>query len=566
MSFLPLLLSAQSLALSSHALAPAPLRASMTSHRGCFGTASVPSDAEDEAAMMPWAATSPALTSARPYRAELRRRAIEGLTQLSDASRESLRHERAALFSLSERKLIVPVVVALLSLTHRRVGLRSAALVFLAARLATASLVSDPDPRQLIAWPSALRAGLRASTLSLEAAGLLALALLFGVSSACATAELGARALLSSAAELARHGAEHEVDWRASPVAMWSEVASGVRRASSGLRARLSELPPSSPNQTAGGAASEAASEAAAAADGASASLTSRGSAAERSVVGEPLEEALLDGTKNQQAEGAEAAAQLAVGGVGGATPPPSFTTPSARPAAIPSSPDAARSLHASSALRAKGRAGGGNAGGGGIAGGGGNAGGALVDSESVRGSSFAEGVVGAAAAGVERAAEADLRALARLAAVQSALQLLLAAAAAVWALETAFVLSLSLGQHTRLLLLATASAARRKWQSAAPATVGIVSSLPRSSQLASTAGPSRPSPLAPLAPQPLASQSLNLSPLSTSRPSRSLDLSTSQPLNLSTSRSLNLSTSRPSPLDSVGARVAGLCSSTEVA
>ena len=69
----------------------------------------------------------------------------------------SLEHERTLLLSHSQRSLLVPAVVSLVSLTHRRIGLRRAVLVFLATRLVVASRTLTPDPRQVVPWPVASR-------------------------------------------------------------------------------------------------------------------------------------------------------------------------------------------------------------------------------------------------------------------------------------------------------------------------------------------------------------------------------------------------------------------------
>lgn len=144
----------------------------------------------------------PALELARPAREVLRERAITYLEGMAAPSADALYREREVLTARSQRRLLVPIALSLLSLTQRRVGARLAPLVFFVARLATASMAKQPDPSVLVPWAQAARAGLRTATLSLEAVGLAAFSLLLAGCAACAAAELGARALVFRAVAL----------------------------------------------------------------------------------------------------------------------------------------------------------------------------------------------------------------------------------------------------------------------------------------------------------------------------------------------------------------------------
>ena len=154
-----------------------------------------------------------ALAIPRPHRSSLRHAALDSLDRLAGASSDALKIERLALSSRSERKMLAPAMLAALAmLLNRRVGVRAAVGIFFTLRLASALLVRrHPDPLELVPAPVASRAAIRSMTLALEACGLLSFSALLGACAACAAAELGARALLTSLAQLALWLASDEV-------------------------------------------------------------------------------------------------------------------------------------------------------------------------------------------------------------------------------------------------------------------------------------------------------------------------------------------------------------------
>ena len=175
----------------------------------------------------------------RPLRDDLRQRTIDTISTLHAPAKAALARERTL---LSQRRILVPVVISALAPLHR-LGRSPArvALVFFLARLCTAALTQEPDPRELVPWDTTARAALRAGTLGLEASGLGLLAVLLSLAAASAGAELGVRILVARLAAALEEPPQLELaTLKQAPAALWtaasgavSSVAERVRTANS---------------------------------------------------------------------------------------------------------------------------------------------------------------------------------------------------------------------------------------------------------------------------------------------------------------------------------------------
>jgi hypothetical protein len=377
----------------------------------------------------PLLASSSALTLPRLHRATLRQHALRGLEELSLTSSAALERERVAIVSGDGRITLLPALVAAASLWHARVGLRVAFMIFAVSRLASAMVVGQPDAHELIPAQTAARAALRSTTLALEAGGLLSLACLLAGCSACAACELGARAAIVRAESAVRHGRDNP------------ELP--------GLRDALNDAIASAKSLRVADAWESARSLAV--------DVGQRGSRTIR----RQLSGALLGANASVAPTNATAAPAAAP-----AAPSNATAAPADDATAVPAvAPRPASSVHTVQRRLL-----------GGI---GGGIGGPVLDRKADAAAEAAE------AAGVRwcapsTVASLELVGLMRQAAMQSALHTLLALAAALWALEAAFLLSLALGQRAQLALAAAVSAARER---AVPATRQVLSDLPRSTE-----------------------------------------------------------------------------------
>eukprot|EP00966_Prymnesium_polylepis_P143514 3313075-Prymnesium_polylepis.1 len=136
----------------------------------------------------------------RPYRADLRRVAVDTLDELRAPTSAALAHERATLLTRRERGLLYAATAAALSLSHRRVGIPAAFAIFIAARLGTSLLYSRPDPRSIVAPNEVDVAAEQVGALSADAALLGALTLAFGGCAVSASVEWAARLATGRAA------------------------------------------------------------------------------------------------------------------------------------------------------------------------------------------------------------------------------------------------------------------------------------------------------------------------------------------------------------------------------
>ena len=177
--------------------------------------------------------TSPAFGADRPFRATLRRRALNTISELDRPASAALEREKHSLLARSERGLLLPAAGASLALAgSKSVGPRLAGLIFFAGRLVTAAIARRPssDPRVLVAWPNATRAALRCVSLSAESASLLALSLALALAAASAAAELAVRGVMGRAHVLLAPGGDGE------PARLRALDASGANAAWSRLR------------------------------------------------------------------------------------------------------------------------------------------------------------------------------------------------------------------------------------------------------------------------------------------------------------------------------------------
>ena len=443
-----------------------------------------------------------ALAIPRPHRSSLRHAALDSLDRLAGATSDALKIERLALSSRSERKMLAPAMLtALALLLNRRVGVRSAVGLFFTLRLASALLVRrHPDPLELVPAPVASRAALRSMTLALEACGLLSFSALLGACAACAAVELGARALLTSLAQLALWLASDEVAlgtrletlrvsvvaeeaWRR-PLRTSRALAEGASALGALVMQRLRSLSAAA-NRT--GDANRTDSAAAAGVDGigviastsaanASASAANASANALHAVRSEAHGSAVADAAALPDADAAVDA------------PTPMHASPKGQPAEgehgwmaegeqgwmararrlWPLDGKGARETAASDEAAAASAA---------------SAADAAADAAAASAATVGVGAVPIWWADPPSTTAWELRLLTRRAATQAVAHVLLALAATLWASEAAFVCLLALTQRLRLLVLLVLSRMRQKVARAEPSMKEMLSSLPRTTE-----------------------------------------------------------------------------------
>ena len=413
--------------------------------------AKAPPPEPEEPPPEPSAPSFPALPSERHIRTDLRHQALEGLRQLEAPAAAALARERAALVAdRSQRRLIVPVILAVLSplFGRRWRSPMAVAGVFLASRLCSASITQCPDPRVLVPPSRARSAALHASTLALESSGLACLSLVLASSAACASIELGVRSLCSRAASA--DGVTADV--MADPLSFVRLDAVGASLQKLGPpSAWVQPIIDTSPrlwNAT----------------RGAVKSFGERVSTARatRLVASTDAPDAELAGRTDTIAPPSEA--------VGATATPASADTHAAASTAASSSASVAVT-------------------------GGGDAHGTEPHASERDAAPTSEAEVGAAAASPSRldlASSAvvslpkthlELRQLALGGAKQAAVHAALSAAAAAWAAEAAFLVLLALAQRARLLAIAAYASVRERAARGVPAAQSWFANLPRSTE-----------------------------------------------------------------------------------
>jgi hypothetical protein len=445
-----------------------------------------------------------ALAIPRPHRSSLRHAALDSLDRLAGATSDALKIERLALSSRSERKMLAPAMLtALALLLNRRVGVRSAVGLFFTLRLASALLVRrHPDPLELVPAPVASRAALRSMTLALEACGLLSFSALLGACAACAAAELGARALLTSLAQLALWLASDEVAlgtrletlrvsvvaeeaWRR-PLRTSRALAEGASALGALVMQRLRSLSAAA-NRT--GDANRTDSAAAAGVDGIGVIASTSASAANASASAANASANALHAVRSE-AHGSAVADAAALPDADAAVdaPTPMHASPKGPPAEgehgrmaegehgwmararrlWPLDGKGARETAASDEAAAASAA---------------SAADAAADAAAASAATVGVGAVPIWWADPPSTTAWELRLLTRRAATQAVAHVLLALAATLWASEAAFVCLLALTQRLRLLVLLVLNRMRQKVARAEPSMKEMLSSLPRTTE-----------------------------------------------------------------------------------
>lgn len=123
----------------------------------------------------------------------LRQIAVDTLEELREPTAAAVAHERKALLTKRERGLLYATAAAVASLTRLRVSMRTAIVIFFAARCGTAALARRPDPRVLITTREMALATRQAIALAAEAVQLAALTVAFSGCALSASLELVTR-------------------------------------------------------------------------------------------------------------------------------------------------------------------------------------------------------------------------------------------------------------------------------------------------------------------------------------------------------------------------------------
>jgi hypothetical protein len=383
------------------------------------------------------------------------------------------------------------------------VGVRAAVGLFFTLRLASALLVRrHPDPLELVPAPVASRAALRSMTLALEACGLLSFSALLGACAACAAAELGARALLTSLAQLALWLASDEVAlgtrletlrvsvvaeeaWRR-PLRTSRALAEGASALGALVMQRLRSLSAAA-NRT--GDANRTDSAAAAGVDGIGVIASTSASAANASASAANASANALHAVRSE-AHGSAVADAAALPDADAAVdaPTPMHASAKGPPAEgehgwmaegehgwmararrlWPLDGKGARETAASDEAAAASAA---------------SAADAAADAAAASAATLGVGAVPIWWADPPSTTAWELRLLTRRAATQAVAHVLLALAATLWASEAAFVCLLALTQRLRLLVLLVLNRMRQKVARAEPSMKEMLSSLPRTTE-----------------------------------------------------------------------------------